>query len=323
MALVSANAIPAAASLQLELEVRQDAAVVQALRTAKPFLIGSISGMIATTAIQPIDMLKLRVQLAAAAGQSTQPFGIACSMLRTEGASGFYAGLSAALYRQCVYCGARMGMFDEFVRRMKASSGEKSLPFWKTSVCSLAAGGLGALISNPLDVILVRMQADKSLPACQRQNYTSIGNTLVEISSKEGLAGLTLGAIPTMSRAMAMNFGMLAFNAKAKEVLEAHPVVAEEARVFVAAGVAGFAASVCALPFDFVKTQVQKSSLSASAGAPQYSGALDFAMQQLRHKGVMSFYAGFPVFYCRVAPHAMLCLVVQDAMKKEFARVGV
>jgi len=207
MAAVASSSTVSSASLSVELQ--PSGQVLSMLRAAKPFLVGSVAGMCATTMIQPVDMLKLRIQVAASAGHATSPLVICRNMLAKEGASGFYVGLSAALYRQCLYCGARMGLYDEFIRMAQDRNRRKAVPFWQISMCSLAAGGLGALVANPLDVVLVRMQADASLPKAERRNYGSIGRALVSIAKTEGLAGAAAGAGPTMSRAMAITLACL------------------------------------------------------------------------------------------------------------------
>lgn len=45
----------------------------------------------------------------------------------------------------------------------------------------LCAGGLAALISNPIEVSLVRMQADGRLPVAQQRGYSSVFNALFRI----------------------------------------------------------------------------------------------------------------------------------------------
>ena len=46
----------------------------------KNFAIGGLSGMIATTAIQPVDMLKTRIQLASEAGTNCSPGFVYCKI---------------------------------------------------------------------------------------------------------------------------------------------------------------------------------------------------------------------------------------------------
>merc|ERR1712217_221440 len=114
------------------------------------------------------------------------------------------------------------------------------------------AGGIAAVAGNPADLALIRMQSDSMLPEAERRNYRGVFHALGSIASSEGPLGLFKGAMPTATRAMALNFGMLAFNAQAKELLQGAGAPAG-LQVF-----AGFAASAFSLPFDLVKTQIQK-----------------------------------------------------------------
>ena len=84
------------------------------LAACKPFLIGSASGCFATICIQPMDMVKTRIQLSAASGGATNPLLITSQLLRNEGFAGLYSGLSAGLLRQVIYTGSRLGLYDMF-----------------------------------------------------------------------------------------------------------------------------------------------------------------------------------------------------------------
>merc|ERR1719151_500224 len=142
------------------------------------------------------------------------------------------------------------------------------------------------------------------------------------IVKAEGVGGLMAGCMPTATRAMALNFGMLAFNASAKDNLAAMGVTGQ-AQVFGASAIAGFFASFFSLPFDFVKTQVQKMKPDPVTGEMPFKGPIDCAMKIMAEGGPLRFYAGFPTFYVRIAPHAMLTLIAQDFIKKTWSAVGL
>merc|ERR1711972_1196664 len=137
-----------------------------------------------------------------------------------------------------------------------------------------------------------------------------------------GPAALFSGAVPTATRAMALNFGMLAFNAQGKEMLQAAGAP-EPLQVFGASAIAGFFASFFSLPFDFVKTQMQKQKPDPVTGELMYKSSLDCAAKTMAAGGPLRFYAGFPTFYIRIAPHAMITLIAQDAIKKFWGSVGL
>lgn len=76
--------------------------------------VGCVSGSIATCCVQPIDMVKVRVQIAGERGQSTNPIHIFKELVKKEGPLAFYKGIDAAISRQVVYGGLRFGLFKSF-----------------------------------------------------------------------------------------------------------------------------------------------------------------------------------------------------------------
>ena len=58
----------------------------KAWSTVKPFINGGVSGMGATCIIQPIDIVKVRLQLGATGG----PLGVAGSIIKNEGFGTLY-----------------------------------------------------------------------------------------------------------------------------------------------------------------------------------------------------------------------------------------
>mmetsp|Transcript_2088 Transcript_2088/g.4753 ORF Transcript_2088/g.4753 Transcript_2088/m.4753 type:complete len:297 (+) Transcript_2088:51-941(+) len=289
-------------------------------KACKPFATGSLAGMFATCCIQPIDMVKVRIQLTAGTAEAAGPVTIAGNMLKNEGVAAFYTGLTAGLTRQVVYTGARLGLFDKFTGMVKQPG--KQLSFAENAGCALSAGGLAALVGNPADLALIRMQADSMKPAAERSGYTNVFTTMGKIVAAEGPGGLLAGAVPTATRAMALNFGMLAFNASAKDAL-GNMGVSGAPQVFGASAIAGFFASFFSLPFDFVKTQMQKQKKDPVTGELPYKSSMDCAMKIMAEGGPLRFYAGFPTYYVRIAPHAMLTLIAQDFIKKSWSQVGL
>jgi len=288
----------------------------------KPFVTGSLSGMIATSCIQPMDMIKVRIQLGAAEGGATSPFTIASQMVKQEGFLSLYRGLSAGLTRQVVYTGARLGLFDIFTDMSKDKKYDGVPGFAKKSICALGAGGIAAVAGNPADLTLIRMQSDSLLPEAERRNYRGVGHALSSIARTEGPGALFKGAVPTATRAMALNFGMLAFNAQAKEMLQ-QAGVSPGLQVFGASAIAGFFASFFSLPFDFVKTQIQKMKPDPVTGELPFKGPVDCAMKQVQTGGITRLWAGFPTYYFRIAPHAMITLIAQDQVKSCWKSMGL
>ncbi|EER41406.1 predicted protein [Histoplasma capsulatum H143] len=66
------------------------------------------------------------------------------------------------------------------------------------------------------------------------------------------------------------------------------------------------------LPFDFIKTRLQKQQKDPKTGQLPYKGVLDCAKKVIRDEGWLRFYRGFGTYYVRIAPHAMVTLIVLD-----------
>lgn len=77
----------------------------------------------------------------------------------------------------------------------------------------MLAGLIGAAIANPLDMSLIRFQADNNLPPAERRNYRNVFDALNQMRNELGFRGMWRGSIPTITRAMALNsFTLVSYN---------------------------------------------------------------------------------------------------------------
>jgi len=285
------------------------------MRAALPFINGGTAGMVATTVIQPIDMIKVRLQLAgegARTGPKPTPLSVTREIIAAGKVMDLYTGLSAGLLRQAVYTTARLGFFDTFMKAFttRAQAKGEKIGFKERAGAGLSAGGLAAMFGNPADLALIRMQSDGLKPAAQRNNYKSVFAALSHIAKSEGVTALWAGATPTVVRAMALNFGQLAFFSEAKQQLK-DTSMGPRAQTLTASAIAGFFASFFSLPFDFVKTRLQKQQKRPDGTLP-YKSMIDCFGKVAKEEGMLRFYRGFSTYYVRIAPHAMVTLIVAD-----------
>lgn len=276
---------------------------VKALDKMLPFVIGGSSGIIATTCVQPMDMIKVRLQLTTQAvtssGARPSSLTVIRGMLKEGRVVDFYSGLSAALARQIVYGTGRLGLFVTFEDMLKsrAARNKTEYTFIQRAAASISAGGLAAAIGNPTEVALIRMQSDGMLPRDQRKNFRSVIDALVRISKTEGIGALWGGCSPTVIRAMSTNFGQLAFFSESKHQLKAHTKMSDRARSLTASAIGGFCAAFFSMPFDTVKSRLQSSQ-------SKYRGMIDCFVSIARNEGLIRFYRGFPAYFSRMAPHS-------------------
>ncbi|KAG0562895.1 hypothetical protein KC19_9G180600 [Ceratodon purpureus] len=302
----------------------------------KGFAGGGLASMIAGFATHPLDLIKVRMQLqgegasAPALAYALQggnahspavarpgPFGVGIDVARSEGVGALYSGVSATLLRQVLYSSTRMGLYEYLKREWRDESQEGSgIPLYKKVTAALVSGGFGAVVGNPADLAMVRMQADGRLPVHERRNYTGVGNALLRMVKQDGVASLWTGSAPTVTRAMLVTAAQLATYDQIKDSIIEHDAVPEGlATQVVASCGAGVLASVASNPIDVVKTRVMNMKVAEGEAAP-YRGALDCAVKTVRAEGPMALYKGFIPTVTRQGPFAIVLFLSLEQIKK-------
>mmetsp|Transcript_20293 Transcript_20293/g.71765 ORF Transcript_20293/g.71765 Transcript_20293/m.71765 type:complete len:341 (-) Transcript_20293:137-1159(-) len=267
----------------------------------RPYVTGGLSAMFASACIQPIDLVKVRLQVGAG---TLGTVGVFRSVVKEEGVSGLYRGLSAALTRQATYGTARIGLHTAFSKKLKEQQGGGDLPLWKSFGSAFTSGAIASAIGNPFDVALVRCQADGTLPVAERRGYTNVFNAVTRIVKEEGVGALYHGYKPTLLRAIAMNVGMMASYDQVHDrvvKLNGKGMVTD----MLSSAAAGFFCAFLSLPPDMLKSRLQ------FAAPGTYRGLWDCATQVVRKEGVLTFWRGFDAYYMRCAPHAMIILMTR------------
>ncbi len=261
--------------------------------------------------VQPIDLIKTRIQVVGKA-QNIGAITIMKNLVKQEGVAKLYAGLSASLMRQAIYGTARLGLHRVFTQQFqKRNNGH--ITFLASTVSSLTSGALAGMIGNPFDISMVRMQADGLRPVAERRGYRNCFHAVYRIAKDEGIMTLWRGCLPMIFRAMAMNFGMLVsydqaqqfFNEKLGKGLKSN---------LLSSAVSGFCCAFTSLPFDFMKTRLMNMSPDPVTKQMPYKNLFDCCVKIFKNEGLFAFWKGFWTYYLRCAPHAMIILLVNEAI---------
>ncbi|KAG6515075.1 mitochondrial uncoupling protein 5-like [Zingiber officinale] len=318
----------------------------------KGFVEGGVASVVAGCSTHPLDLIKVRMQLqgeyvspAVSAFRPVVglhgtggvaslphhhpallkplrrpgPIAVGVQILRTEGAAALFSGVSATVLRQTLYSTMRMGLYDMLKGKWSRSGndGPGSLPLHRKVAAGLFAGGIGAVVGNPADVAMVRMQADGRLPPSERRNYKSVLDAIGRMARQEGVASLWRGSSLTVNRAMIVTASQLATYDQAKEaILRRRGVGADGLGTHVAASfVAGLVAAAASNPVDVVKTRVMNMKVEKGAAAP-YSGAMDCALKTVKAEGPMALYKGFVPAVSRQGPFTVVLFVTLEQVRK-------
>jgi len=294
-------------------------------KTVRPFLLGAMSGSSATLCIQPIDMIKVRIQLqgeGTGKGVNTNPFSVGRKIIAEEGFFTLYKGLSAAIIRQCTYGTTRLGIYNKMTDYY-TPQGKKAadIPFITKLYISLVAGGIGALVGTPADAALVRMQSDSTLPINERRGYKNVVDALVRMAREEGSKGFFSGASPTVARGLAINIGQLTTYDYFKDYFEPYFGNGQANRFF-CGFLSGWVAATMSLPCDFIKTRIQKQRRLPDGTLP-YNGFFDACIKVARTEGLLAFYRGYTTYIIRIIPHITLTWVFMDNFKIAFDNMKI
>ncbi|GMR50357.1 hypothetical protein PMAYCL1PPCAC_20552, partial [Pristionchus mayeri] len=284
---------------------------------AVKFLFGGTAGMGSTLVVQPLDLVKNRMQLSGTSGKREYRSSIHAltSIVRNEGVRTVYTGLSAGLLRQASYTTVRLGIYTWLFEKFSSEKGTPS--FLKKASIAMTAGACGAFIGTPAEIALIRMTGDGRLPADQRRNYKNAFEAIARIGREEGVATLWRGCIPTVMRAMVVNVAQLATYSQAKEGIASLGVIpAGIATHFAAAMVSGFTTAFASMPVDIAKTRIQ--SMRTINGVPEYKNGLDVILKVIKNEGVFALWKGFTPCYMRIGPYTVLTFLILEQMNRAY-----
>ncbi|EYB91577.1 hypothetical protein Y032_0204g1882 [Ancylostoma ceylanicum] len=254
--------------------------------------------MTAAAIVQPLDLVKNRMQLSGKSGQKQfkTSFHALFHVIRNEGFFALYNGLSAGLLRQATYTTTRLGIYTWMLESFTKK--DKPLSFIEKATLGIGAGACGALVGTPADLALIRMTGDGHLPPEQRRNYKNVIEALFRIAKEEGIFTWFRGCSPTVIRAMVVNAAQLATYSHAKELILGTKKVKDgnyevtlcfscpnnlELSIagifchFLASMISGLATTIASMPVDIIKTRIQ--AMKVIDGVPEYSGLTDIVVK--------------------------------------------
>ncbi|XP_023015568.1 mitochondrial 2-oxoglutarate/malate carrier protein [Leptinotarsa decemlineata] len=281
---------------------------------ALKFLFGGSAGMGATLFVQPLDLVKNRMQLSGVGGKPKEyktSLHAFRGIIEKEGFFALYNGISAGLLRQATYTTTRLGIYTWLFDMMKTDG--KPPSFGVKAALGMVSGICGAFVGTPAEVALIRMTADGRLPPNERRNYKSVIDALMRIYREEGLLTLWRGAIPTMGRAMVVNAAQLASYSQAKQLIVEKFKIEEGVLLhFIASMISGLITTAASMPVDIAKTRIQN--MKTINGKPEYSGPMDVLVKVVKNEGPFALWKGFFPYYFRLGPHTVLTFIFLEQM---------
>lgn len=274
----------------------------------RPFARGGLAGVLGWLVIHPADVIKVRLQVSGASESTTAvryagPFDAARRVAATEGLSGLYAGLTAALTRQVTYTTLRLGLYGSLRERIASDGASPTLR--EKLLLGLVAGGVASAVSTPVEVCQVRMYADGSASPANKRGYRHIGDALLRVGREEGVRGLWAGATPTIARSCVANAVQLGVYDQAKETYKQRVGMRDGVGLHFAASLtSGYCYSLATLPIDLAKTRFQNQR-AAKDGAMPYRNIAQTMVKIATEESFFSLWKGFVPYFARCGGHTI------------------
>jgi len=167
-------------------------------------LAGCIAGAAQVVVANPVEKLKIRMQLQGEGGKSQGWREVVDEL----GIKGLYQGFPVTVLRDIPSVGIFFAVY-ELMKYSLSDGGAHSLTFVEVMLAGLVAGVPAAALVTPIDVVKTRWQADGGM-----DKYKSPWDVLQRSVREEGYAVLMQGCLPRVLRVspqLAINLAMFEF----------------------------------------------------------------------------------------------------------------
>ena len=215
---------------------------------------------------------------------------------------GLYRGLPVAMLREASKNMFRIGLFAPILRALHSEE-DGPAPAWKRFVAGTMTGALGAVASNPFDLVKTRMQVPAAMSA-----YATAAQAAKAIVEKEGFSTFYKGVGASVTRDMLGSSVNLTVQSMASEWFVSNHILTPGSPVLGAvSGILSAAAAVAAMqPIDTSRARLPRS--------PRAQGRVHAARHIFLREGPTALYRGLRAHFFRTAPHYALMFALLEAI---------
>ncbi|KRT78878.1 mitochondrial carrier protein [Oryctes borbonicus] len=227
------------------------------------FIIGGMAAVCAGFFTNPLEVIKIRMQLQGELQKKNKQvihyrniLHTSYQIIKHEGIFALQKGIVPALWVQLIMNGSRLGFYDYGLTHGFCNDYNGNPVFLKSIVISGFGGVMGHYLSNPFYLIKTHLQSEsaKAIAVGYQHHYEGTWKALTNVYSKGGFRGLFRGGVAVIPRAFVASSSQLMSFVYCKEWLhqknyfKEHPVIT----CFISSMIGGIAISVMTAPFDLI-----------------------------------------------------------------------
>ncbi|XP_014211307.1 solute carrier family 25 member 35 [Copidosoma floridanum] len=295
------------------------------------FVIGAAAAVGAGFFTNPIDVVKIRLQLQGELESRgsykkiyRNTFHAAYTIARIEGLLALQRGLVTALGFQVVLNGMRLGSYN-LARRYELTVNDKGdTNILSTALVSGVAGCAGAVLGSPLYLVktVLQSKSSKSIAVGTQHEYASgTIDAFRHLWREGGFSGLYRGWYANIPRVFVgsatqlTTFSLFLDWLKPMEIFDQKPILL----TFVASLLGGSCVALTMQPFDVVATRLYNQGTNGKGKGVLYDGLFDALNKVFKAEGLTGLYKGISPTFFRIAPHTVLCLVFYEKLARLYA----
>ncbi|KAG8377045.1 hypothetical protein BUALT_Bualt09G0127200 [Buddleja alternifolia] len=283
-------------------------------------LSGSLGGVVEASCLQPIDVIKTRLQLDRT-GSYKGIIHCGSTITKSEGVRALWKGLTPFATHLTLKYALRMGSNAVLQSAFKDSQ-TGNLSHHGRMLSGFGAGVLEALvIVTPFEVVKIRLQQQRGLSP-ELLKYKGPIHCARMIIREEGLLGLWAGAAPTVMRngtnQAAMFSAKNAFDGLLWNKHEGDGKALLPWQSMISGFLAGTAGPICTGPFDVVKTRLMAQ--TRSDGGLKYRGMFHAIRTIYAEEGLRALWKGLLPRLMRIPPGQAIMWTVADQVTGFYER---
>lgn len=287
-------------------------------------------------------------------------------VIRSEGWGGLYSGLKPSLFGTAASMGIYYYFYQVFknkaeaiaVARLHKGRGDGSLGMFSWLLVAALAGSLNVLLTNPLWVLVTRMQThtqaerkimeERKHALLKQASETSFNTSLLhdksadldslkprpygtlraahEVYSEAGIAGFWKGIIPTLIMVCNPSIQFMIYESSLKH-LKSRRAARKQGHgsknptaleVFLLGALAKLGATISTYPLLVVKSRLQAKQEIGGNISFRYSGTIDAIIKMIRYEGLSSFYKGMSTKIVQSVFAASVLFMVKEEILKAY-----
>ncbi|KAL2915067.1 hypothetical protein HK105_205391 [Polyrhizophydium stewartii] len=239
--------------------------------SAREFVAGGLSGIAQVAVGHPLDTVRVRLQLSS---EFRGLWDCLVQTVRHEGVLGLYKGMAAPL-AGVAFVNAVLFSAYGWCRNMQvdAAAGQtvRRLSLGQIALAGAGAGFVNAFVAGPIEMLKIRLQAQRANPATTAGAYAGPIDVVRRIVRDHGVRnGLFRGTTATVLKEIPAYAGFYAAFEAAKRLIAGTPAESPADLpphlLMVAGACGGMAYWTCCYPLDVAKSRIQRTNPDKVSG---------------------------------------------------------